>query len=103
MKVVWEKEASNTLTDIYNYHKGISERVAKEFYTDIVTETKRLENFPQLAQIEPLLIDEPEKYRSAIVRHHYKLVYFIDEEKQEVVIVRLWDCRQDPATHRIQH
>ncbi|MCD8178221.1 MAG: type II toxin-antitoxin system RelE/ParE family toxin [Tannerellaceae bacterium] len=103
MKVVWEEEASEVLREIYNYHRGISEKVANELYNDIVTETKRLENFPQIAKIEPLLRDEPETYRSVIIRHHYKLVYFIDEEKQEVVIVRMWDCRQDSAKHRIQH
>jgi hypothetical protein len=31
-------------------------------------------------------------YRSLTVKKHYKIVYFVNEEKEEIVVATVWDC-----------
>jgi hypothetical protein len=51
--------------------------------------------FPYAAPVEPLLSGEETVFRSlTVARGLYKVIYFI--ENPDVVIARLWDCRQNP-------
>lgn len=103
MKVIWDEEALRGLNDLYDYSQELSPQGAKKLYNDILDEADRLATFPNIAKVEPLLSGYPLTYRSLVVRKNCKLIYFIDEENEAVVIVRLWDCRQDPARLRIEH
>jgi len=61
---------------------------------DILSATAHLEYFPDMAAQEQALSDRPECFRSLVVRHHYKVVYFV--ANQQIYIADIWDCRQDP-------
>jgi plasmid stabilization system protein ParE len=94
MKVIWLKLAAETLDGIYHYLENLNPRAAVELYNDILDETEKLSVFPQMAAIEPLLGGETDTFRSLVVRHRYKVVYFIEDET--VKVADIWDCRQAP-------
>jgi len=35
-------------------------------------------------------------YRSLVVHPHFKLVYYINEAKERIVITNFWDVRREP-------
>jgi mRNA-degrading endonuclease RelE of RelBE toxin-antitoxin system len=48
-----------------------------------------------MAAIEPILSDLPKTYRTFVVGDNYKIIYYIDNDKNNVKIATVWDCRQD--------
>ena len=55
-----------------------------------------LEKFPHLGKVEPLLVGCCYNYRSLVVHPHFKLVYYINEAKERIVITNFWDVRREP-------
>jgi plasmid stabilization system protein ParE len=94
MKLIFAPEAREDMENIYHYFAEYNEIYAVELYNQFIEEAEYLLRFPQAAQKELLLDEYPEEYRSVVVRHNYKLVYFIENEAVNVVAV--FDCRQDP-------
>ncbi len=73
------------------------ERTARKFLKQILSESNLLATHPYIGRLEPYLAHLPGDYRSLVVHSHYKLVYRVDEERETVIILALWDTRQDPA------
>jgi len=96
MEIRWTKTADQSLDTIFSFYKELSERAANRIILDIFTETKYLAIFPQMAPIEPLLSEKNEIFRALLVKNLFKIIYYIDEIADEVVIVTVWDCRQNP-------
>lgn len=94
MEIVWTTSSQEDLRLIYLFYLAKSERVADNVYNDIIKETSLLNNFPYIAQIEPLLKNRPLIYRSLVVRSIFKVIYYIEEEK--IYITTVWDCRRNP-------
>jgi plasmid stabilization system protein ParE len=95
MKIDWSKKSKKRMHEIRVYYETKSLKVSKEILTDITDSAKALTKFPQMAQIEPLLSDLPISFRSLVVRGIYKIIYYVDERKEVINIVTVWDCRQD--------
>jgi len=94
MKLIFAPEAAEDMENIYRYYAEHNENYAVELYNQIIEEAELLQEFPYIAQKEHLLEEYQEEYRSLIVWHIYKLVYFIENETVNVVAV--FDCRQNP-------
>jgi len=94
MKIKFLIAAEEHLDDIYNHIAEKSEQAAIKLYNDFLDEIEILQNFPQIAAVEPLLINEPQNFRALVVRHNYKVIYYI--EKDTIYIAAIWDCRQSP-------
>ena len=45
---------------------------------------------------QPLLSDRAKAYRSLVIHKHCKVVYFVDEEADTLVIADVWDTRREP-------
>lgn len=73
----------------------IKKKANQQQISDIYDAVLPLKTFPQMAAIEPLLSDVPITFRSLIVRSIFKVIYFIDEDKEVINIATIWDCRQD--------
>jgi plasmid stabilization system protein ParE len=97
MVVRWTETAEEDLDQIYRFYKRESLRTAKNITAAIQKGAKRLEIFPRMAPIESSLSEFTRVYRSLTVMRLFKIVYFVDESKGEVVVVDIWDCRQDPG------
>ena len=94
MKIKFLIAAEEHLDDIYYYIAEKSEQAAIKLYNDFLDEIERLRDFPQIAAIEPLLINESRTFRSLVVRHTYKVIYYI--EGDTIYIAAIWDYRQSP-------
>ncbi len=96
LTVFWTQFAENKLLNVFSYYKekaGI--RIAQELVNGIVDKSLQLETNPQIGQIEPLLLDRPYEFRF-LLHKNYKLIYRIDNKRNRIEIVNLFDCRQNP-------
>lgn len=96
LEVFWTHFAEEKLVDIFEYYKyKAGSRIAQKIVNGIVDETILLEKNPYLGQFEELLEDRFEEYRY-LVYENYKIIYWIDNKKNMVVIAHVFDTRQNP-------
>lgn len=99
MKYQWKKQAESQLRKNVAYcTKKFGKFIALHFIDIIEHQVNLLASHPHLGAIEPLLKDRQRSYRSLVVHKHFKLVYYIDEKKETLYIIALWDTRREPAT-----
>jgi len=96
MAIIWLPEAENALDRIFLFYFEKSELVAKNILKDIYKSVKKLEKFPYIAAKELFLENAYYEYRSLVVRKIFKIIYRVEEQKQQVIITTIWDCRQHP-------
>jgi toxin ParE1/3/4 len=86
-QITLSPSARRDLRDIVRYISFDSHDRAIAFVQFLVSNTKRLADFPQLGRVVPefenLLILE-------IVVRSYRVVYRINEENQRIEVVRFW-------------
>lgn len=97
MKVKFLIAAEEHLDDIYSFIAEKNKQAAIKLYNDFLDEIGRLPDFPQMAAVEPVLINEPQIFRALVVQHNYKVIYYI--EGDTIYIAAIWDCRQNPETN----
>jgi len=98
MVLIWLEPAKESLRAIRNYYKKeYSIKSAKKIVTQINSSVNLLKNFPEMASIEPLLVDEPLAYRSLVATRTYKVIYYVENNK--IYIFDIWDCRQAPESN----
>jgi len=97
MVVRWTEFAENKLKQVFDYYLDVAGYVvAEKMVTKIKKSSELLEVMPLMAPVEEELQNYKFAYRSLVVGSIFKVVYFIDEPAECVVIATLWDCRQDP-------
>ena len=95
MKVIWTDFASNSLFDIYKFHKEVaSENVAQRIKLKIFIATRQLIKHPLSGQIETNLQKLGEDHRY-LVEGNYKIIY--KRVKEGILITDVFDTRQDPV------
>lgn len=97
MKVIWLTSAEEHLEEIYDFVAQKNPRAAVDIYNTLIEEADKLTTFPQIASLEPSLEKEAKSYRSLVVNKTYKIIYRIDSEAKAIIVVSVWDCRQDPG------
>lgn len=94
--VYWTDFAKNQLKNIFDYHKEkVSLKIARQIGRQIVEKTNDLRSFPEIGALEGLLRDKPQKFRY-IVSTNYKIIYWINKEKNRIEVVDVFDTRQNP-------
>lgn len=95
MKVVWLPQAKKQLRQTAVYIRGeFGARHRDEFMEDIHHASNLLGENPYMGKTEPLLGDLHTAYRSLVVNHLNKIVYFINDDYIEVAA--FWDVRREP-------
>ena len=78
-------------TNITIYKK----RIAAKLHNKLIKEAEMLRTFPNAGNI----LNTSERvtlcYRALVVDTNYKLIYYVDANK-DVIIVTVWDVRQNP-------
>jgi plasmid stabilization system protein ParE len=82
----------------YNFSAEQSESYAIKIVNEITRRTRQLGVFPQSGPIEETYVNFPDEYRY-LVSGHYKIVYRV--EPKEVVIVNIFDTRQNPSKMKL--
>src|SRR5690606_39081701 len=96
LAIFWSQLAEDKLQDIFSYYKlkaGL--KVARKIVNEIVNKTDNLENQPKIGAIEELLVERPQEFRY-LVSANYKIIYYINYDKQRIVIANVFDTRQNP-------
>lgn len=97
LTVFWTEFAKDKLDDIFEYYKKKSKsiNVARKLVDSIIDHTIGLEKQPYIGQKEELLSDRPQDLRYLVFKS-YKIIYWINEQKNRIDIVHVFDTRQDP-------
>lgn len=93
--VVWSPKANKSLRNIYDFILSNSPQGAKNVVKELVQVSQTLQKLPYRYAIEPLLAQEAVEYRY-LVKWNYKLIYVVEEESDNVIIVQVFDTRQQP-------
>lgn len=100
-KIVWSDKATLAKEKILEYgYKEFGEYSVRKLYSQILRVQDLLELFPFSGKHEPLLEDFGTSYRSVVFHAHYKLVYYFDEQTDEVRVSDIWDTRRAPQNLR---
>jgi len=95
MKIIWSDFASETLRDIFQYHKKVAGKdIAQNLKDKIFSSTKQLIKYPNSGQTEESLAELKEGHRY-LVSVKYKIVY--KKVKEGILITDIFDTRQDPV------
>lgn len=96
LKIYWTDFAKNELKSIFNYYrKEASLDVARKLVTGITKETLKLKDQPVIGQKEDLLNNHQKEIRYLIFKK-YKIIYWINLEKNTIEILDIFDTRQNP-------
>lgn len=97
--VIWSKKANHRRIALLTYgKKEFSLQVACKLNARIESYADRLSANPQMGAMEPLLKDRKLMYRSLVIHKFFKLIYYINEKKQCIVIADFWDTRREPSS-----
>ena len=96
MRIIWQSEARTHVRAAFAYGKKVfGLRVAIRFREELKSSSYRLSTHPYIGVKELALSDKDISYRSLVVHPHYKLIYWVDEERDTVFIAALWDTLAD--------
>ena len=96
MKVTWTALAKSQLKEACQYYKETASiKVAASIRLRIYEKTRKLSRFPEMGQIEsnPLVAAIGYRY---LVSGNYKIIYRIIVEESMVLVVGVFDTRQNP-------
>ena len=97
MKVIWMPFAQNEVRKTARYiNKEFGKESRDQFINEVRNISRLLGENPNLGRPEPLLADYTKMYRSYVMNHLNKIIYWIADDQIE--IVDLWDVRRDPIT-----
>lgn len=95
MKVKWSpdaKERMDKTADFIQERFGLKSKM--RFKKEVKCVNDLLKANPYLGPVESLLEDMPTEYRSVVVNHLNKMVYFVAEDT--IHIADFWDTRREP-------
>ena len=92
MEIVWSQAADRDLARICAYLEPLSLRATRGLLRRLFEAIDRLAEMPRMGTVAEFGMEK--EYRQHVVEH-YKIFYYI--EQNQLVIVRLWDTRQDPT------
>jgi len=96
LNIFWTDFAKAELKNNFNYLKeNASFKVAKNENRKIVLETIRLKKLPEIGQIESRLNHREREFRY-LVHQTYKIIYWINTEKNQIEIMDVFDTQQSP-------
>ena len=95
MKVSWSKMAGDAVvcTSVYILDK-FGPKASEDFLQEVQHISELLESNPCLGPVEPLLVHKSKPYRSVVLNHLNKMVYYIKGDT--IRIAAFWDTRREP-------
>jgi len=96
LTIYWTNFAENELQKIFNYYcENASYSIAKKLVDGIFNATLILKSHPNIGQVEELLKDSQQIFRYLVYKN-YKIIYWVNKEKNQVEINDVFDARQNP-------
>ena len=99
MKAIWSYRATKALHALEAYIlKEFGELKRQEYMQQAEKTANKLEKFPNMGRLEPLLAHRKKPYRSVLMTPKTKMIYYIDSDKDRIVIADCWDTRRESKT-----
>ncbi|UJH89914.1 type II toxin-antitoxin system RelE/ParE family toxin [Antarcticibacterium sp. 1MA-6-2] len=96
MKIVWTNFAKNELRKIFLYYnEAAGTSLARKLVNKIIQNTLVLQSQPGIGQVEKLLLISERNFHYLVVSN-YKIIYVINQTKDQVEILDIFDTRQNP-------
>ncbi|SEN88232.1 Plasmid stabilization system protein ParE [Flavobacterium sp. CF108] len=96
LKIYWTDFAKKELKDIFDYYKKEANlSVARKLVIGITKETIKLQGQSEIGQKEELLENYSKEIRYLIFKN-YKIIYWINSERNSIEILDVFDTRQNP-------
>ena len=96
LTVYWTQFAEYKLEDVFFYYsQKASVRLAQKIIDEIIGRSLELASNPLMGQKEILLEDRIQEFRYLLYKN-FKIIYWVNDKKQRIEIVNLFDCRQNP-------
>ena len=96
LKIYWTEFSEKELENIFDYyHNNASYRVAKKVVDGIYNETLKLSKQPEIGRVEELLKIRKQGFRYLVFKN-YKIIYWINSEKNWIEINDVFDTHQNP-------
>lgn len=97
MKIIAHERATESITKMSaDCAARMGKRSGRKVIAKYEDAKRLLARQPWLGRLEPLLSDRATVYRSLVIHKHCKVVYFVDEESDTLVITDVWDTRCEP-------
>jgi plasmid stabilization system protein ParE len=97
MVIKWAPTANAGVKGIYQFYSNVGESVARKLIYELKSETNRLAQFPYMGHVVPSLDETSGMFRSLVVVNGlFRIVYAVDEDANQVVIIAAYSCRQHP-------
>jgi len=96
LKIFWTDFSKGELRLIFNYYKEkASLKIARKLVLELTHEVIKLQSQPYTGQKEELLIDKVQEFRY-LVHRNYKIIYWVNMQKNRIEITDVFDTRQNP-------
>ena len=96
MKLYWTEFSKKELKTIFNFYKDkVNIVTSKKIIENIVDSVEVLVIYPEIGMIDPKLSNNPSKIRF-IISTNYKILYKINNDKNKIEILDIFDIRQNP-------
>ena len=97
MRSVWSERAKKSLHIVEDYIlREFGENKCAEFMEEAEKVALKLEIFPAMGKEEPSLAHRKKLYRSYVITRLSKMIYYVDEKRELIVISDIWDTRREP-------
>lgn len=95
-EVIWTDFAQNALKKIHSYYVNRANKtVAKKITESIIFDSLKLKTNPEGHQTE-FWIDKRGISFRYLVSSHYKIIFWINDLRNQVVVVNVFDTRRNP-------
>lgn len=96
LEIYWTIFSEKELEKIFDYYtERANLRVAKKITDGIFKATLKLMKQPEIGQLEELLTKRKQGFRY-LLHKNYKIIYWINKDKNWVEITDVFDTRQNP-------
>ena len=97
LKVYWTDFSKGELRLIFDYYnEKASLKIARKLVLELTQEVIKLQNQPYIGPKEQLLIDKVQEFRY-LVQRNYKIIYWVNTNKNRIEINDVFDTRQNPV------
>ncbi|MGB6036644.1 MAG: type II toxin-antitoxin system RelE/ParE family toxin [Cryomorphaceae bacterium] len=96
MRIFWTDFATSELRKIHEYYlEEANIKIAENETRKIAEATLILKDQPEIGQVEPLLARAEPEFRY-LVHQSFKIIYWINRERNQVEVVDVFHTRQYP-------
>jgi plasmid stabilization system protein ParE len=99
MVLIWSTDAQQSFRAIIRFYVQVSRKAAQSVADDILQTVEHLTVFAYLGNVVNNSSACTEMFRTLVTKNGlFKIVYYVDDSKNKIIVVFVHDCRQNPVT-----